>query len=255
MIENETFVIVGASLAGAKAAEALRDEGFDGRVVLIGDEPERPYERPPLTKDYLRGDAPREQTYVHSDFFYGARDIDLITDTTVTAVDPGRARITLDDGRELDYDRLLLTTGAEPKRIRVPGAELDGVFGLRTLGDADALAARMKQARNVVVVGAGFIGLEFAAVAAASGASVHVLELGIRPMARALTSEMSNAFQLAHEGWGVRLDFRQGLARIGGSNGRVESVETTDGRKLPADLVVFGIGVLPNVRCRRLTRA
>jgi 3-phenylpropionate/trans-cinnamate dioxygenase ferredoxin reductase subunit len=123
----ETFVIVGASLAGATAAEALRDEGFDGRVLLIGDEPERPYERPPLTKDYLRGDAPREQAYVHSESFYGAHDIELMTGTTVAAVNPGRSRITLDDGRELNYDRLLLATGAEPNRLQLPGAALDGV--------------------------------------------------------------------------------------------------------------------------------
>src|SRR4051795_8344420 len=169
MNQQQAFVIVGAGLAAAKAAEALRDEGFDGKVLLIGDEPERPYERPPLSKDYLRGDAPREQAYVHSDFFYGARDIDLVTGTSVTALDPGRSRITLDNGREVAYDRLLLATGAEPNRLSIPGSELEGVHYLRTLADSDLLRARLERKERVVVIGAGWIGSEFAASARQSG--------------------------------------------------------------------------------------
>jgi 3-phenylpropionate/trans-cinnamate dioxygenase ferredoxin reductase component len=242
----ETFVIVGASLAGAKAAEALRDEGFDGRVVLIGDEPERPYERPPLTKDYLRGDAPREQAYVHSDFFYGARDIELVTDTKVTAVDPGRARITLDPGRELDYDRLLLATGAEPKRIRVPGADLDGVHYLRTLADCDALRERLDTDGRVVVIGAGWIGAEFAATARQRGCDVTIVEPASVPLERVLGVEVGAVYGDLHREHGVRLLCGTGLASFEGTNA-VERVVTSDGRKLDCDFVVVGIGAAPRV--------
>ena len=141
-MSKQTFVIIGASLAGAKAAEELRTQGFDGRVLLIGAEPERPYERPPLTKDYLRGESEREKAYVHEKGFYEEHEIELRPGTTVTAIDPGH-RVTLDDGRELAYDRLLLTTGAEPRRIPIPGADLDGVHYLRTLRDCDALRERL----------------------------------------------------------------------------------------------------------------
>jgi 3-phenylpropionate/trans-cinnamate dioxygenase ferredoxin reductase component len=242
----ETFVIVGASLAGAKAAEALRDEGFDGRVLLIGDESERPYERPPLTKDYLRGDAPREQSYVHSDYFYGARDIDLITDTTVTAVDPGRARLTLDSGCELDYDRLLLATGAEPKRIRVPGAELDGVHYLRTLADCDALRDRLDAGGHVVVIGAGWIGAEFAASARQRGCDVTIVEPASVPLERVLGVEVGAVYGDLHRDHGVQLLCGTGLASFEGARA-VERVVTSDGRKLDCDFVVVGIGVTPRV--------
>ena len=141
--QKQTFVIVGAGLAGAKAAETLREEGFDGRLVLIGDEPERPYDRPPLSKDYLRAESPREQAYVHPHAFYGEHEIELMSEITVTALDPARSLIVLDDGRELGYDRLLLTTGAEPRRIPAPGADLDGIHYLRTLADCDTLRERL----------------------------------------------------------------------------------------------------------------
>ena len=130
-----TFVIVGASLAGAKAAEELRTSGFDGRIVLIGAEPERPYERPPLTKDYLRGESERDQAHVHPEDFYPKQEIELVTGVSVTAVEPGRSQVTLDDGRSLGYDRLLLATGAEPRRQQVPGADLDDIYYMRTLAD------------------------------------------------------------------------------------------------------------------------
>ena len=158
-----TFLIVGASLAGAKAAEELRAQGFDGRVTLIGAEAERPYERPPLTKDYLRGESERAQAYVHPDDFYAQQEIELATGTRVTAIDPGTSRVRLDDGRDLGYDRLLLATGAEPRRLDVPGADLDGIYYLRTLADCDLLRARLEAGGRVVTVGAGWIGSEFAA--------------------------------------------------------------------------------------------
>ena len=157
-MSKRTFIIVGASLAGAKAAEELRGRGFEGRVVLIGSEPERPYERPPLTKDYLRGESEREKAYVHERGFYEQHQIELLAETTATAIDPGASRVTLADGRELGYDRLLLTTGAEPRRLPVPGAELDGVYYLRTLADCDALRERLESAAtssSSVLAGSG----------------------------------------------------------------------------------------------------
>jgi len=147
MTSDQTFVIAGASLAGAKAAETLRSEGFDGRLVLIGAEHERPYERPPLSKDYLRGESAREQLYVHGEGFYAEQDIELRLGRTAVSVDTSAQRLALDDGEQLRYDRLLLTTGAEPRRLSIPGGELDGVLYLRSVGDSDALRERL--ARSV----------------------------------------------------------------------------------------------------------
>ena len=175
-MSKPTFVIIGASMTGAKAAEELRAQGFDGRVLLVGTEPERPYERPPLTKDYLRGETEREKAYVHPGGFYEQQEIELVTGVTVTAIDPGASRVTLDDGRALGYDRLLLATGAEPRRLAVPGAGLDGVYYLRTLADCDLLRARLEAGGRVVVAGAGWIGSEFAASARQRGLDVTVLD-------------------------------------------------------------------------------
>jgi 3-phenylpropionate/trans-cinnamate dioxygenase ferredoxin reductase subunit len=175
-MSEQTFIIVGASLAGAKAAEELRGQGFDGRVVLIGAEPERPYERPPLTKDYLRGESPREKAYVHEANFYTEHEIELHTSTTVAMLDPGESRITLAGGRELGFDRLLLTTGAEPRRIAIPGADLAGVHYLRSLADCDQLRDRIDAGGHAVVVGAGWIGSEFAASARQRGLEVTVID-------------------------------------------------------------------------------
>jgi NADPH-dependent 2,4-dienoyl-CoA reductase/sulfur reductase-like enzyme len=159
------FVIVGASLAGAKAAAELRAGGFDGQVILISAETEHPYERPPLTKDYLRGETEREKAYVHADDFYARHEIELMTGVTVTAIEPGRSRVTLDSGRTLGYDKLLLTPGAQPRRLDVPGAGLDGIYYLRTLADCDLLRERLEAGGRVAVAGAGWIGSEFAASA------------------------------------------------------------------------------------------
>jgi 3-phenylpropionate/trans-cinnamate dioxygenase ferredoxin reductase component len=174
--QTQTIVIVGASLTGAKAAETLREEGFEGKVVLIGDEAERPYERPPLTKDYLRGESPREKAYVHSEAFYREHEIELMTGTAVTGLDPVHSQVTLDEGRELAYERLLLATGAEPRRVPITGADLHGVHYLRTLADCDALRERLDSGGHVVVVGAGWIGSEFAASARQRGLEVTVID-------------------------------------------------------------------------------
>lgn len=243
----ESVVVVGAGQAGYQTAASLRQEGFEGRITLIGDEPGLPYQRPPLSKGYLLGTLTADAIRFRKPEWFEQQRIELVHDRA-TAIDRTNRRVTLAGGDAVDYGHLVLATGAHNRVLPVPGADLDGVRGVRTLADADALLPRVKAAKNVVVAGAGFIGLEFAAVAAKLGAKVHVLELADRPMARAVSLPMSQLFREAHEANGLQFDFRQGLAAVHGASGAVQEVETTDGRRLPADLLVFGIGVLPNTQ-------
>jgi len=243
---DQSVVVVGGGQAGFQTAASLRQGGFRGRITLIGDEPGLPYQRPPLSKAYLLGKVAADGLCFRPTTYFADQRIDLLHDR-VTNIDRANRRIALAAGAALDYGHLVLAPGARNRPLPVPGAELAGVFGLRTLADADALRPRLRAARSVVVVGAGFIGLEFAAVAAANGVSVHVIELADRPMARAVSRETARFFREAHEGWGVKFDFGQGIACIVGRDGRVTAVELSSGKQLLADLVVFGIGVLPNV--------
>lgn len=249
-MSEQTFLIVGASLAGAKAAAELRERGFDGRVVFVGTEPERPYERPPLTKDYLRGESEREKVYVHQQGFYEEHQIELLMDTTATAIDPGASRVTLDDARELAYDRLLLTTGAAPRRISVPGADLDGVYYLRTLADCDVLRERLDAGGRVVVVGAGWIGSEFAASARQRGLEVTAIDPLALPNERIFGPEIGAFYRDVHTQHGVRLLLEEGVESFGG-NGAVERVHTAAGKTVDCDFAVVGIGVLPRVKLAR----
>jgi 3-phenylpropionate/trans-cinnamate dioxygenase ferredoxin reductase component len=242
-----SVIIAGAGQAGFQTAASLRQDGFDGRIALIGDEPGLPYQRPPLSKAYLMGKTSAEALAFRPEKFFADNRIEIVAQTRVTSIDRTSRRLTLSSGAPLDYDHLVLALGAHNRTLPIPGADLDGVFGLRTLADADAIGAMLADAQEVVVAGAGFIGLEFAAVASALGKSVHVLELAERTMARAISPQMSQLFADAHAAWGVRIDFGQGLARIDGDGGRAKNVETTGGHKRRADIVVFGIGVLPNV--------
>ena len=242
-----SVVIAGAGQAGFQTAASLRQDGFAGRIVIIGHEPGLPYQRPPLSKAYLMGKTTAEALTFRPEKFFADNRIELIAQTRVTAIDRTNKRVALSSGGALDYDHLVLAFGAHNRTLPIPGADLDGVFGLRTLADADAIGAMLADAHEVVVAGAGFIGLEFAAVASALGKSVHVLELADRTMARAISPAMSQLFADAHALWGVKIDFGQGLARIDGDGRRVTGVDTTDGRKRPPDIVVFGIGVLPTV--------
>ena len=245
-MSGQTFIIVGASLAGAKAAEELRGRGFDGHVVLIGAEPDRPYERPPLTKDYLRGESPREKGYVHDANFYTDHEIELLTSTTVATLDPGASRITLADGRELGFDRLLLTTGAEPRRISVPGADLAGVHYLRSLADCDQLRDRIDAGGHAVVVGAGWIGSEFAASARQRGLQVTVIDPLALPNERIFGPEIGAFYRDVHAQQGVELLLGDGVESFEG-DGAVSRVRTAGGRAVDCDFVVVGIGVLPRV--------
>jgi 3-phenylpropionate/trans-cinnamate dioxygenase ferredoxin reductase component len=238
------FLIVGASLTGAKAAEELRSNGFDGQVMLAGSEPERPYERPPLTKDYLRGESERDKAYVHPDGFYEQQEIELVTGMTVTAVEPGASRVTLDDGRTLGYDRLLLATGAEPRRLRIPGADLDGIHYLRTLADCDLLRARLDTGGRVVVVGAGWIGSEFAASARQRGLEVTVIDPQPLPSERIFGPGVATFYRDVHRQHGIELLHGEGVDAFEG-DGAIARVRTASGRRIECDFAVVGVGVVP----------
>jgi 3-phenylpropionate/trans-cinnamate dioxygenase ferredoxin reductase subunit len=244
MTGRQTFVIVGASLAGAKAAETLRNEEFDGRLVLIGAETDRPYERPPLSKDYLRGESAREKVYVHDEAFYAENEIELLLGRTAVSLDTSIGQVGLDDGRRLRYDRLLLTTGAEPRHLSVPGEALDGVLYLRSVEDSDVLRERFDRGGSVVVVGAGWIGAEVAASARQRGLDVTVLDPLTVPLERVLGAEVGAIYRDIHADHSVKMLLGTGVAAFEGSTA-VERVRTSDGRTLDCDFVVVGIGVKP----------
>jgi 3-phenylpropionate/trans-cinnamate dioxygenase ferredoxin reductase component len=244
-MRHHTFAIVGAGLAGAKAAETLRVEGFDGRIVLIGEEAERPYERPPLSKDYLRGDTD-SKPYVHDETFYAEHEIALRTSTSVERIDPVASRLSLATGETLEFDRLLLCTGAEPRRLRIPGADLDDVLYLRTIADSDAIRARIDAGGRLVTIGAGWIGAEVAASARQRGCEVTLVEMTEVPLERVLGPELGSIYRDIHVDHGV--DFIGGAAveAIEGDSG-VGGVRLSDGRRIEADFVVVGVGVAPRV--------
>jgi 3-phenylpropionate/trans-cinnamate dioxygenase ferredoxin reductase component len=242
-----TIVIVGTGQGGFQTAASLRDNGFDGRVVMIGDEPGLPYQRPPLSKGYLTGDVNEAGLRLRPASFYANHGIELHDNERVTDVDRRSRRVRTASGAEVVYDHLVLATGARERPLQVPGVDLDGVFGLRTLVDSDALRPRLDTAHDVVIVGAGFIGLELASVAAKRGARVHVVEVAPRPMGRAVSAAISEFFTEAHAGRGVGILFGSAVQRIIGVDGRVTGVSTTDGVTLAADVVLVGIGIVPNV--------
>jgi 3-phenylpropionate/trans-cinnamate dioxygenase ferredoxin reductase subunit len=244
MSGSRTFVIVGAGLAGAKAAETLRAEGFDGRLVLLGDEAERPYERPPLSKGYLRGETDRASLYLHPEGFYAAHGIELHPSSPVRSIDPAHHRVELASGEGVGYDRLLLATGATPRRLPLPGAELDGVHHLRSRQDAEVLAAAAAGAEHVVVVGTGWIGSEAAASLRQLGRAVTLVGPDTAPLARVLGPEVAGVYRDLHADHGVQLQLGTRVAGLAGA-GRVEAVVTSDGRTIEGDLVLVGAGAAP----------
>jgi len=246
MKEPQVFVIVGAGLAGAKAAQTLRESGFGGEIVLLGDEPERPYERPPLSKGLLLGTAERESVFVHEAGWYAEHDVDLRTGVTATAIDRAARQVELADGHRVGYDALLLATGATPRRLDVPGADLDGVLTLRTLSDSDRIAAQLVDGAHLVVVGAGWIGLEIAAAARQRGATVTVVERSELPLLRVLGPGLARVFADLHRDHGVTFRLGATVQAFRGE-GRVSAVLLGDGTELRADTVVVGVGVRPNV--------
>jgi 3-phenylpropionate/trans-cinnamate dioxygenase ferredoxin reductase component len=246
MSTDATYVIVGASLGGAKAAEALRAAGYDGRIVLLGAETELPYERPPLSKGYLQGKAERETIYVHPREWYADADIDLRLGVTVTEIDRAAREVVLADGSRIGYTKLLLTTGSSPRQLQVPGADLDGVLYLRSASDSDRIKALIGQAGRIAVIGAGWIGLEITAAAREAGVAVTVLETADLPLLRVLGSEVASVFAALHAEHGVDLRFGVQVAEITGSDGRADGVRLSDGTLIPADAVIVGVGITPN---------
>jgi 3-phenylpropionate/trans-cinnamate dioxygenase ferredoxin reductase subunit len=243
---TDTFVIAGAGFAGAKAAETLRQEGFDGRIALIGVEHERPYERPPLSKDYLRGDAERETIYVHPEAFYAEHEVELHLGRDAVELDLGRREVVLDDGEWLRYDRLLLATGAEPRRLAIPGGQLDGVLYLRSVADCDALRARLDRGGSLVVIGAGWIGSEVAASARMRGLDVTVLDRQAVPLEHVLGSEVGAVYREVHLDHGVRMRPETAVEAFEGAD-RVERVRTSAGDAIDCDFVVVGVGARPRI--------
>jgi 3-phenylpropionate/trans-cinnamate dioxygenase ferredoxin reductase component len=244
MARPQTFVIAGASLAGAKAAEILRSEGFAGRVVLIGDEPVRPYQRPPLSKAYLRGEVGFDDAAVHPEGFYADHDIELFTSTTVTSIDPNAKQIEMDPGGVLAYDQLLLATGAIPRQVTIPGAQLAGIHYLRSLSSCDSLRDALERATRLVVVGAGWIGSEVASSARQLGKEVALIEAGQVPLERVLGTEVGTMFRDLHADKGVELHMGVGVEAFRGT-AAAEQVVLADGSLVSGDLFVVGVGVNP----------
>jgi 3-phenylpropionate/trans-cinnamate dioxygenase ferredoxin reductase subunit len=240
------YVIAGASLAGAKAAETLREEGFAEPITLIGAEEERPYERPPLSKGFLLGRDPRDSAFVHDEGWYREHDVDLRLGTKVTSIDRAARRVELGSGESLPYQRLLITTGASPRRLDVPGGDMDGVLYLRTLADSERLGGALRAGGSVVIAGAGWIGLETAAAAREYGCEVTVVEPESGVLRRALGPELGEVFADLHRSHGVTFRFNEAVSELTGSAGRVTGAVTSAGAELQADLVIVGIGAVPN---------
>jgi 3-phenylpropionate/trans-cinnamate dioxygenase ferredoxin reductase component len=242
-----TVAIVGAGLAGFQVASVLRDQHYEGRVVLIGDEPHRPYHRPPLSKAYLLNAPDELSVAMRPDAFYADKKIEVMTSIRAVSIDRTHRKLALDNGSVVDFEHLVLAVGARNRTLHVPGYNLNGVFFLRHLEEARALRVRLHKAKQAVVIGAGFIGLEFASAALKLGVAVTVLEVADRAMSRALSAPMSTLFSREHAKSGMRFLFNTQLKRLIDDEGRVAGVETVDGTVIDADLVLIGIGVIPNV--------
>jgi 3-phenylpropionate/trans-cinnamate dioxygenase ferredoxin reductase subunit len=243
---SEHLVVVGGGQAAAQAIHTARQSGFDGRITLVGDEPWLPYQRPPLSKKYLAGELARERLHIKSDSFYESREVDLMLGNRAESLDAGQRQLTLSDGSRLAYSKLLLATGSRVRRLELPGSDLEGVHYLRTIADVDAIVAEFAAGRRLVIIGAGYIGLEVAAVATEAGLAVTVLEAGERVMARAVCPLLSDYYADYHASRGVEIVCRAAVSGFVGRN-RVDAVTTANGQRYEADLVIVGIGIVPNV--------
>jgi 3-phenylpropionate/trans-cinnamate dioxygenase ferredoxin reductase subunit len=245
MKNKPSFVIVGGGMAGAIATQTLREEGFDGKITLLGQEPNAPYERPPLSKDYLQGKADRDSNFVHPEPWYAEHAVELSLGSTVTSLDPASRTITTAIGERLSYDKLLLATGSEPRRLDVPGADLDGVYYLRNVEDSERIKIVFTRAKRAVIIGAGWIGLETAAAARAAGLDVTLLVSGDLPLQHVLGPEVAPIFDELHRSHGVDLRHRTTATGLTGRRGRVTGVMLSDGTRIDADMIIVGIGAVP----------
>lgn len=243
---TETFVIIGAGQAGGQAASTLRSKGFEGRIVLIGDEAHVPYERPPLSKAFLAGELPVEKTYLKKPEYYDEKNIELRLGRRVVDLDRKDHTVNLDDGETIIYDKLLIATGSRVRHLPAPGAELEGIHYLRSIADVDGIRAALKPGARLAIVGAGYIGLEVAAVARKLGHEVTVVEALDRVMARVVAPNVSHFYEQVHRDAGVDLRLNTGLTAFEGGD-HFERLRLTDGSAVEGDLAVVGIGILPNV--------
>ena len=249
MPNSQSYVIVGAGLAGASAARTLREEGFTGPIQLIGAEVHRPYIRPPLSKDYLSGSSDRDSVYVDPEDWYAEHDVELFLGTSVARVDAAHRLIHTDAGDEFAYSKLLLTTGSSSRRLSIPGADLEGVHYLRTLEDSDALRPLLAGGSlRLVLIGSGWIGMEVAATARTLGNDVTILERDPIPLANALGDELGQMFADLHEHNGVILRRSVSVESVLGQDGRASAVRLESGEVIPADLILVGIGATPNIQ-------
>jgi 3-phenylpropionate/trans-cinnamate dioxygenase ferredoxin reductase subunit len=242
---SETIIVVGAGHGGAQIIESLRSGGFDGRLVLIGDEPYRPYERPATSKDLLSGAMEIERVFLKRESYYDDKAVEVLLDTRVTAIDRAARNVTFADGTSLGYDKLVLATGARARKLQVPGADQDGVFYLRTLADSRAIGARLGVGKRLVIIGGGYVGLEVAASAIKLGCKVTVVEMQERLLGRVVAAEIAAFYDKAHRAAGVDIHYGVVLEGFSG-DGSVTGVRLTDGVEIPADVVVVGIGAVPN---------
>jgi 3-phenylpropionate/trans-cinnamate dioxygenase ferredoxin reductase subunit len=247
MTGPEAIVIVGSGQSGFQVAASLRANGDRRPVILIGEEPSAPYQRPPLSKNYLDGTRDRRALNLRAESFYAQQGIELLSGRRAVGIDREAGRVWFDNGNSIAYAHLVLATGARNRHLAVPGAGLSGVHQLRSVEDADQLAHGLATARTAVVIGAGFIGLEFAAFAAARGIDVTVIEATDRPMARSVSMEMSRLCWAAHVRAGVKFELNTLVRCLRGEQGRITAVETDTGQTMAADIVLVGIGVVPNV--------
>ncbi|MDJ0919732.1 MAG: FAD-dependent oxidoreductase [Henriciella sp.] len=242
---SENTVIIGGGQAAAQACASLRQFGYDGQITLIGDEPALPYQRPPLSKAYMKGDMDEARLYFKPEEWYRDNKVDLILNTRATSIDRSAREVALENGTRRPYDALILATGSRPRTLPVPGADLDHVYDLRDLADVEQIRPHMVEGRKLVIVGAGYIGLEAAAVARQLGLEVTVLEMADRVLARVTSPVMSEFYEAEHRAQGVNILTGARLERLTG-DGSVQTAELADGTSLPADLVLVGIGILPN---------
>ncbi len=244
-MSNETYIIIGGGQAGGQTAGCLRAGGFEGRIILIGEETYIPYERPPLSKGLLSGETPIEKTYLRNAEFYETRNIELMLDTRVSSIDRDSKTVHLENGKSLNYDKLVIATGSKVRHISLPGADKRGVFYVRTIADTLAIQQTMKAGANLVLVGAGYIGLEVAAVGIEAGCKVTVLEALDRVMARVAAPEVSDFYENVHLTAGVDLRKNVRISAFTGDD-HVTGVQLEDGSIVPADLIVVGIGIMPD---------
>ncbi len=241
----EKIVIIGAGQAGGQAAQSLRSGGFEGTITLIGDEPHAPYQRPPLSKKYLMGEMDIDRIELKPRSFYADAGIDLMLKTKTDSIDRAAKTVTLSTGEVLPYDKLVIATGSRVRELNIPGADLPEVFYLRTIDDVDGIRGALKDGSKVAIIGGGYIGLEVAAVALKLGAAVTVVEMADRVMNRVVAPEISAFFEKLHKDAGVDLRVNSGVTKIVGDGGQVTGVECSDGTIIDADIVVIGVGIVP----------